>query len=58
MPVALEVEGDCEIPADVKVAFYRIAQEALNNIAKHSGASRAQVLVALPAGRSRSAYYR
>ncbi len=43
VPVALEVEGDCEIPADVKVALYRIAQEALNNIAKHSGASRAQV---------------
>ena len=43
VPVALEAEGQCEIPPDVKVAFYRIAQEALNNIAKHSGASRAQV---------------
>jgi len=27
----------------VKIAFYRIAQEALNNIAKHSGANRAQI---------------
>jgi PAS domain S-box-containing protein len=43
IPVALEVEGECEIPPDIKVAFYRIAQEALNNIAKHSGAGRAQV---------------
>ena len=28
---------------DVKIALYRIAQEALNNIARHSGAGRAEV---------------
>ena len=43
VPVTLEVEGTCVIPTDVKIAFYRIAQEALNNIAKHSGANRAQI---------------
>jgi PAS domain S-box-containing protein len=43
VPVALEVDGACEVPTDVKIALYRIAQEALNNIAKHSGASRAKV---------------
>jgi PAS domain S-box-containing protein len=43
VPVTLDVNGNCEVPPDVKVALYRIAQEALNNIAKHSGAGRAQV---------------
>jgi PAS domain S-box-containing protein len=43
VPVTLDINGDCDVPTDVKITLYRIAQEALNNIAKHSGASRAQV---------------
>jgi PAS domain S-box-containing protein len=43
VPVALDINGDCEMPTDVKIALYRIAQESLNNVAKHSGATRAQV---------------
>jgi len=45
VPVAVEIGGDCTMPVEVKVALYRMAQEALNNIAKHAGASRASVSV-------------
>jgi nitrate/nitrite-specific signal transduction histidine kinase len=38
IPLDLEINGDCELTHDVKLVFYRVAQEALNNIAKHSGA--------------------
>ncbi|MAT44579.1 MAG: hypothetical protein CL609_19775 [Anaerolineaceae bacterium] len=36
LPVDLQILGDEELPGEVKVAVYRIAQEALNNIAKHA----------------------
>lgn len=39
IPVGLTVEGQGTLPADVQIVFYRIAQEALNNIQKHAEAT-------------------
>ncbi len=45
IPVTLRVEGDTSLEPDVQIVLYRIAQEALNNVAKHAGAK--QVLISL-----------
>lgn len=43
VPISLSVETRCPIPADVQVAYYRIAQEGLNNVVKHARPTRAAV---------------
>jgi nitrate/nitrite-specific signal transduction histidine kinase len=43
LPIELSVEGQHKLPPDVQVTLYRIAQEAVNNIVKHAGASQARI---------------
>ncbi len=43
IPTNLQINGTIDLPPDVKLAVYRIAQETLNNIGKHSLASEVNV---------------
>lgn len=45
--VEFEARGSGVLPADLEDAFFRVAQEALSNVARHSGASRARVTLTL-----------
>lgn len=52
IPVSLKIEGSAGLPMDIKVALFRITQEALNNIAKHSGANQVDIAMSCFGGES------
>ena len=41
--ITTTIMGNCKLPREVRISLYRIAQEALNNIIKHSNASIAKI---------------
>jgi PAS domain S-box-containing protein len=43
IPVAVSVTGQGSLPTEVQVAFYRVCQEGLNNIAKHAEADQVAI---------------
>jgi len=47
IPINFAASGEAVLPPAVKLTFYRIAQEALNNVIKHAGASRGDVTLNL-----------
>ncbi|HEX8991546.1 MAG TPA: cache domain-containing protein [Anaerolineales bacterium] len=47
LPIEVSIEGQRKLPPEVQVAFYRITQEALNNVVKHSKATQAVVSLRL-----------
>jgi len=48
MDIQVALEPGRALPPDVQVALYRIIQEALNNVTKHSGASQVTVALRYP----------
>jgi signal transduction histidine kinase len=47
LPIQLSMEGEGRLPPDVQIAFYRIAQESLNNVVKYAHASQVDIYLSI-----------
>jgi len=52
VPVAVTAEGQATLPPTVRVALYRIAQESLNNAARHADAGQVEMRFTRAPGRA------
>ena len=43
LPVTITIKGEYKLPAETQLAFYRVCQETLSNIAKHARASQVEI---------------
>ena len=50
VPASVTIAGEHVLSAGMQVALYRICQEALNNIAKHAGAGRVEIVLQYDTG--------
>jgi signal transduction histidine kinase len=54
LPIDLQIDhGSARMPQDIALCFYRVAQEALNNVIKHSGTDHVQLILLEEQGKLR-----
>ncbi|MBX3010876.1 MAG: PAS domain S-box protein [Caldilineaceae bacterium] len=52
VPITVTIQGEEDLPVEVRIAFYRITQEALNNVAKHAEATQATLFLNMTADKA------